>query len=148
MESEGENMRTNLYYAAAAGLMWLTVLIHIFGGGPEVHTPIQASDLSPIVRGVAAVIWHAITWILILLAVAIGWLSRKENPALNAMVIATQLGFSVLFVYYGLTLLGTLWLMPQWTIFTGIPVLMMVGQWRHMRTEKPDTMAGQSVAAR
>ena len=141
-------MRTNYYYAVAAGFMWLTVFIHVFGGGPEVHVPIQSSELSPVVRGVGAVIWHAITWILILLAIAIGWLSRRENSALNAMVIATQLGFSVLFIFYGLTLLGTLWPMPQWIIFTGIPVLMIVGQWRYSRAEKPGTLAGLAVATK
>ena len=141
-------MRTNYYCVVAAGLMWLTVFIHVFAGGPEVHVPIQASELSPVVRGVGAVIWHAITWILILLAVAIGWLSRQDNPALNAIVIATQLGFSALFIFYGLTLLGTLWPMPQWIIFTGIPVLMLVGQWRNQRAKKPGTGAGQSVAVK
>lgn len=133
-------MTSNRYYLVAALMMGLTVLIHVFAGGPEIHDPIQASSLPPTVRAVAAVIWHAITWILILMAVGIAWLSRNPNPALDAMVVAIQLGFAALFLFYGTWLLGTVWPMPQWIIFTAIPALMIWG--RHQAGEKKSPAQG------
>jgi hypothetical protein len=50
-----------------------------------------------------------------------------RNPALAYVMVAVQVGFSALFVYYGLALLGTLWIMPQWTIFLTITVLTTIG---------------------
>lgn len=127
-------MQINRSYATAAVLMGLTVGLHIFGGGPEIHDPIRASALPDVVRAIGSVLWHAVTWMLVLMAVALGWLSLRRNPALFVMVAAMQVGFAALFVFYGWTLLGTLWETPQWVIFSVIPAIMLFGLWQDKRS--------------
>ena len=126
-------MSINRSYAVAALLMTLTVGLHVFGGGPEVHDPIRASALPDVVRAIGSVLWHGVTWMLILMAVALGWLTYHRNIALFVMVAAVQAGFAALFVFYGWTVLGTLWLTPQWIIFTVIPAVMFFGLWQDGR---------------
>ncbi len=46
----------NKFMIAATALMFATLLAHVFGGGPEIHAPIQASELSPYLRAISAVI--------------------------------------------------------------------------------------------
>lgn len=122
----------NPWMIAASLLLWLTTYVHVFMGGPEIHVPIQMSDLDAAVRGVGAVIWHAVTVILIAFAIACAALARRANRAMALLVIGIQLGFAALFIFYGITLLGTLWIMPQWVIFTLIPAVMALGL-RHSR---------------
>jgi len=126
-------MQINRSYATATVLMGLTVGLHIFGGGPEIHDPIRASAMPDVVRAVGSVLWHAVTWMLILMAVALAWISYRQNTALFAMVLATQLGFSALFLFYGWTQLGTVWDMGQWTIFCTISAVMVLGYWLETR---------------
>ncbi|TLP61490.1 hypothetical protein FEE96_14705 [Parasedimentitalea maritima] len=127
-------MQINRSYAVAATLMGLTVGLHVFGGGPEIHDPIRASAMPDVVRAVGSVLWHAVTWILILMAVALAWISYRQNSALFVMVIAIQAGFAALFLFYGWTLLGTVWEMGQWTIFSVIPAVMLLGHWQERRS--------------
>ncbi|SFK95367.1 hypothetical protein [Shimia haliotis] len=117
----------NPWMILASALLGLTTYVHVFLGGPEIHHVIQASSLSGSVRGVAAVLWHAVTVVLIAFALACAVMARHQNRALALLVIGIQLGFAALFVVYGLSLLGTLWVMPQWLIFTLIPAVMMCG---------------------
>ena len=126
-------MQINQSYATAAVLMGLTVGLHVFGGGPEIHDPIRASTLPDVVRAIGSVLWHGVTWMLILMAVALGWLSCRRNAALFVMVAAVQLGFAALFVFYGWSVLGNLWQTPQWVIFSGIPAIMFFGCWQDKR---------------
>ncbi|WP_270731905.1 hypothetical protein [Shimia sp. Alg240-R146] len=117
----------NYWMVAATALLVLTNFVHLFLGGPEIHHVIQQSELAPSVRGVAAVLWHAVTVILAVFAIACAYLATHRNPALAYVMVAVQVGFSALFVYYGLALLGTLWIMPQWTIFLTISVVTAIG---------------------
>lgn len=116
-------------YLAAAVLLFATVLIHVFAGGPEIHQTIRHSAMPAEVRAVGSVIWHVTTWVLILMTVATAWLVRDDNRALEAMVVALHLGFAVLFIGFGLFLLGSPWPMPQWTLFLGIAVLTLAARW-------------------
>lgn len=117
----------NFWFAAAGALMVLTVFIHIFLGGPEVLTPTRASALDPVTISVLSVIWHGVTWILTLIAAALLWASTRSATALVVFVTAIQIGFAALFIFYGVTDLGTLMPMPQWIIFLGIPALTLIG---------------------
>lgn len=126
-------MSINRTYAAATVLMALTVGLHIFGGGPEIHEPIRASMLPDVVRAIGSVLWHGVTWMLILMAVALGWLSYHRNTALFVMVAAVQIGFAALFIFYGWTVLGTVWQTPQWIIFSVILGVMLFALWRDER---------------
>jgi len=101
--------------------------VHIFMGGPEIMKPLRASGLHPVIRAVMDVVWHAVTVVLICLAAALFWLAWNENMALLLIVNAIQIGFGALFIYYGATQLRSLWPMPQWVIFLGVPALTIWG---------------------
>ena len=114
----------------AAALMGLTTLLHVFGGGPEVHDPLQAALSDPFLAAFAAVLWHMITMVLVVLAGGLWVLAQRHDPALEAILSGLQLGFAALFVFYGLTRLGTVMPMSQWIIFLAIPALTRFGQSR------------------
>ncbi len=78
----------------------------------------------------AAVLWHAVTVVLAVLAAGLWVLAQRHDPAFEAVLSAIQLGFAALFVFYGLTRLGALAPMPQWIIFLAIPALTRFGQSR------------------
>ena len=128
MEAEkGTTMRYPTL-AAAVGMAATTVL-HVFGGGPEVHQPIQASALELPLRAVAAVLWHAVTGLLAVQSVALVWLARHPDQPMAVLLVAIQIGFAGLFLFYGQTMLGTVWTLGQWTIFAVLAVLIVWGQW-------------------
>lgn len=117
----------NKWNFAAAALMALTFGVHVFAGGPEIHVAIQNSELSPYLRAISAVLWHAVTVVLAVFALAYFWLSRNDNKPLSIVIGVIQLGFAGLFLWYGITLLETVWPMPQWIIFLLIPAISAAG---------------------
>lgn len=112
---------------AATGLLLLTTWVHVFLGGPEIHQVIQASGLPLGLRAISAVLWHAVTVILLVFSAGCFWMVRHDNPALAVVISAVQLGFAALFLVYGIWMLGTVWLMPQWIIFLLVPALIGMG---------------------
>lgn len=117
----------NRWMAAAAGVMAVTVVGHVVGGGPEVIDVVLAAPLPEVVRMASAVVWHGITVMLVLSALALGYLAWHENRALAVLVGAVQLGFVGLFLGYGIIGLGNVSEMPQWSVFLLMPVLMALG---------------------
>jgi hypothetical protein len=126
MESRKDN-KMRLPTLAAATLMAATVGLHVFGGGPEFHYPIQASTLDLPLRAVSAVLWHAVTITLALEAVALLWLAKYPNQPMAILLIAIQIGYAGLFLFYGQTMLGTVWQLGQWTIFLVLAALILWG---------------------
>lgn len=114
----------------SAGLMGLTFLLHVFGGGVEVHEPLQAALTDPMLAAFAAVLWHAVTVVIAVLAFGLWVLSSRNDPLLECVLSGIQIGFAGLFIGYGLAFLGTPWMMMQWIIFLTIPALTRFGQSR------------------
>lgn len=101
--------------------------VHVFAGGPEIHGPAIASDLEPLVKGVFSVVWHGITAMMLLSALALLWLSGNENQkALGWLVVFQFFAMAALFVFYGISRFGDLTTMPQWT---GFLVIGAVAAW-------------------
>jgi len=124
------------YWIIAAGLVsGLTVVAHIFGGGPEILQPMLQSELSLYLKTVWRVVWHGISAILIIGTAGLiyGGIRPEKSKAAVALISVQYVGFSVLFLYYGITELGALWPMPQWMSFTLMPVLAGIGLRREMR---------------
>jgi hypothetical protein len=71
-----------------------------------------------------------VTVALVVLAGGLWVLAQRHDPALEAILSGIQLGFAAVFIFYGLTRLGTVILMNQWTIFLIIPALTRFGQSR------------------
>ena len=114
----------------AAVVSALTFALHVIGGGADVHTPIQASPLPLPLRAISAVLWHFVSLILALQSLGFLSLARAPNRDLSLMLIGIQIGTAVLFVFYGMTMLGSVWIMQQWTIFLTIAALGLWGLWR------------------
>ncbi|MDQ7070889.1 MAG: hypothetical protein Q9M48_09165 [Rhodobacterales bacterium] len=117
----------NRWMAAAAGLMALTLVAHVFGGGPEVIDVVMASPLPDVVRMLSAVVWHGITVMLAVSVVGLGYLARHENRGLAMMIAGVQIGFVGLFLGYGIFGLGNISEMPQWSVFLAMPIMMALG---------------------
>ena len=119
----------------AAGI--LTVLysgLHVFGGGPEVHVPILESSISPFLKGISSVIWHAITAIMLFNGLALIWLAgQTEQRAMGWLVVAQFTAFAGIFVAYGLIRFGDLFVMPQWIGFLTISAIAAWGLRGHTR---------------
>lgn len=111
----------------AAVLMFITVFVHIFMGGPEIYYPMLAIVDPDLLHAFVSVLWHAVTVVLICITGALVYLSYRPNQALAVTVSAIQIGFAGLFIYYGLTELGSLSPMPQWSIFIIIPAITLWG---------------------
>jgi hypothetical protein len=122
-------MSNTLTYAAA-GLMAATFVLHIYIGQKQVLPALNATDMVPQLLTLTLVLWHAVSVTLAVFAVALWHLSGHTNPALEATLAAVQIGFAALFLYYGATRLGTIWLLPQWVIFLVLPLLTRLGQYR------------------
>lgn len=113
----------------ASGLSALTLAVHVFAGGPEVNQVVQASALAPELRAILGVIWHAVTVVLLISAIGFGYGAAHPNRPLEAALVGIMLGWAGLFIFYGITALGTLMPMPQWIIFLAIPAVVAFG-WR------------------
>lgn len=114
----------------AAALMGATVLIHVFAEGGNVHSPLQAALPDPGLAAFAAVLWHAVTVVLIVLTCGLWVLAKRRDLAFEIVLSGVQVGFAAVFLFYGLSRLGTVGDMPQWVIFLAIPVLTRCGQSR------------------
>lgn len=110
---------------AAALVMAATTGLHVIGGGAEFHTPIQASSMDVPLRAISAVLWHMVTVLLALQTVALLWLAQHPNTPMATLLAAVQIGFAGLFLFYGQTMLGTVWQLGQWTIFLALAALIV-----------------------
>jgi len=119
----------NYWILSSGALSIVTLFLHIFGGGREVHVPVLKSDLSVGLKAILSVIWHAITAILALNGAALllaAVLPGIRKP-LVLLVSSQYLAFAFLFIFYGLSRLGTLRPLPQWIIFIVLAGLALVG---------------------
>ncbi len=117
----------NVPLTLAGSIMVLTAGIHVFAGGPEYHDVYQSVLPTPHLAAMAAVLWHAITVNLIVSAGAYFWLAQHPSRPFLVALAAMQLGWTALFLFYGTTMLGSLWPMPQWVIFLTTVLLTIYG---------------------
>ena len=103
--------------------------IHVVAGGREVHQPMQRSDLPLDLRAFSAVLWHAVTVVLLVMAAGTAWLAVWPDSGLALVLIAICLGWALLFVWYGQRMLGRLMPMPQWISFLVLAALIGWGTW-------------------
>lgn len=122
-----ERLMMRIPTLTAGVLMAATFILHVFGGGPEFHAPIQTSALDLPLRAMSAVLWHFVSLMLAVQAVALFWLARHPDRAMTALLAAIQLGLTGLFLFYGQTMLGTVWILGQWTIFLTLAALIIWG---------------------
>ncbi|MDH5731622.1 MAG: hypothetical protein OEZ58_21785, partial [Gammaproteobacteria bacterium] len=89
----------------AGVLSGFTLLIHLFAGGPEIHDPVLQSALSSELKAVISVIWHAISFVLLINMIAL--FSAATSPTLMkpiVIIVSSQyVAFAALFIFYGIT---------------------------------------------
>lgn len=119
----------NKLILSAAILSALTLFAHVFGGGPEIHVPVLESNLPLELKAILSVVWHIVTAVLVINSMALFLAARPKSVAkmLVLFVSSQYLLFAALFVFYGITQLGTLLPMPQWSVFLLIPALALAG---------------------
>lgn len=121
--------RISWWFMGAAALSVATAGIHVLAGAPEIMTPLLASGLHAGVKGVVDVMWHHITALLLLAALACtvaGW--RAEWRAPVALLLGGQyVLIGLLFLGLGLYWFGNIWPMPQWVLFLAMAGLMLAG---------------------
>ena len=89
----------------------------------------QASGLPVGLRAISAVLWHAVTVILLVMGAGAAWLAHRPEPGLALALIAICLGWSGLFLWYGRRMLGSVLPMPQWALFLPLALLIGWGSW-------------------
>jgi len=118
-------------YWLGFGLSVSAALIHAWLGGREILGPVCRAPLRSLVRGTVEVVWHVITWQLLLLAAGflLLALAGPSVPRLLAWVVALHSGgFAILFLLFSRRRTGR-WLgLPQWLLFFSLPVLALSRQ--------------------
>lgn len=116
---------TQISLTAAAALMALTALVHLFAGGPEVMTPLRDAALHPVLWLYILLTWHFVSAFLILSAGGLALAAWQPGswPGLVLAVTALCLAMAGLFLAFGLRILGTPWTAPQWMMFLVIAAL-------------------------
>lgn len=130
---------TNKWIATTAVLSFGLTGVHVIGGGADVHAPLLTSDLSVLLKGYASVLWHAATANLLICSIMLAVACRDvtQHKMLISFVNLQFLAFAGLFLFYGETRLGSVFVMPQWIAFLGLVALALAG----LRAERRATTA-------
>lgn len=119
----------NAWLLAAGVAALLLDLVHVFPGGREIHRPMVASHWPEPAKAVWSVVWHAVTAVMALggFSLIVAAFLPEYALALSILPLALFLTAAGLFIVYGLTRLGTIRVLPQWTAFLVISALGLIG---------------------
>ncbi len=120
----------------AAVISTITIGLHVYGGGEEVHQPILDANLTTILKAYTSILWHAVTVVLAINSAGLILLAFKpiQFKSLGVLISLQYFAFAGLFIFYGISKLGTLFLMPQWIIFISLAALILFGTRREKTT--------------
>ncbi len=126
----------NYWILAASAVSGLTFIAHVFGGGPEILVPMLAGDMSPYLKTIWTVVWHAVSVTIFTgtVCLAIEAIKPGKYPGLIWSICAQYTAFTGMFLYYGIAQLGSLWPMPQWIAFLLIVILAVIGMRRTVKS--------------
>ena len=122
-----ESLKHRIPMSLAAILMAFTWGLHAFVGGPEINAPLRGGDLSAELRSTFTVVWHFVSVHLFVTALALTWLVFQRNAALYWVVFSQLWGFVALFLLNSWIDFGSIWALPQWTLFALIGLSMLGG---------------------
>ncbi len=120
----------NYWYLGASAFTMVTIGAHVLAGGPEIHEPVLQSGLSTEIKAVFSVVWHAITAIMGLSAIALAWAAFGNGSGAVPLIVAQNLAFTGLFLFYGALRMGAMFVFPQWYVFLLLAGLAAMGYWR------------------
>jgi len=130
------------YWIAVAGaLSFGFLLLHVIGGGAEVHVPMLEAGLSRELHGFVSVLWHGFTVSMLLCSVLflMGALRAKARTLLTLIPAIQYAGFAAIFLLYNWVRFDSLFVMPQWIGFAVIVLIALIGLWRDTRAESLQT---------
>lgn len=109
---------------AAFAVMALTVVAHVFGGGPEIWLPVYESNLSETVRITEGFIWHSLTAMFIIMAGLNIIAYAKPNVSAGINISLASLNFIIggVALIYGFAQTGSVLITPQWVLFLPMAV--------------------------
>jgi len=119
----------NRWIFSASIVSGLTLLIHTFAGESLFHAPALQSNLSIENKMVLSVVWHGITSVMVLsfVALILAVRSAQDKKSLLLFIAAQYAAMAGLFIGFGLFRLGSLFIMPQWTILLALAALIFAG---------------------
>ena len=111
---------------AALGMMG-TLALHTFGGEVTVHRPLLADALTAEMDLYVSVLWHGITAVIALGALALIYATWRTNPPkpMLWLIGGQTLAVGLLFIGYGLLRTNSLWVAPQWIILVPLGLLIL-----------------------
>jgi membrane-associated PAP2 superfamily phosphatase len=125
MELTEDSMNRPL--ALAAFGMVATLALHGFGGEFVVYRPLLADASTPEKDLYVGVLWHGLTAIIGLGAVALIFAARQINPprALLCVIGGQTLAVGLMFILFGLIRTASLLVAPQWIVLVPLGLLIL-----------------------
>lgn len=119
----------NRYLMTAGAFAGALTLAHIIGGGIDVHAPLLQTQADTQLAAYISILWHAVTASLSIIAASLVFSGIRPTNSVAVAVVAISLciAFAGLFLVYGISRLGTIWLMPQWVAFLVIAAISVIG---------------------
>ena len=113
----------------AAILSALACAVHVLYGGVKVHRPVLASNAPRLAQGVMSVVWHGITALLLLNAVALLYAAQYpgEVRPMVLLIAAQYFAAAGLSFIYGISRFGSVLAMPHWVAFLAMSLLALWG---------------------
>lgn len=100
----------------AAAFALYTACVHLFGGQKRVVAPMEQASFPAFARSTLFVVWHITSFLLVTIAVVLGWFGDAIDPALR-LVLAAQSGFAaLLFLVRAQQVHGGGFPLPQWIL--------------------------------
>ena len=118
------------YLYLLAGLLCLGMLtVHALMGGIETLNPVMASPLALEIRGAILAIWHGMTLVFILSAIAFFWAfvaDRDKSRPVGLLLGCFYVLFAGLFATLSFLWFEDLMILPQWTLLAPIGIFALI----------------------
>ena len=111
----------------AAVAMTATLAMHGFGGEFKVYRPLLVDAASPEMDLYVSVLWHGLTAIIALSAVALIHAAGQTSPSrpMLRLIGAQTTAVGAMFILFGLIRTHSLWIGPQWIILLPLGLLIL-----------------------
>ncbi len=119
----------NKWIISSGVLSLATMVLHVVGGGAEIHAPMLDSAMAPPVKAIWTVVWHFVTAVLGLNGAALIYcaVNKTARKPVIYLIAIQYLAMAILFFGYAIVRLGSPFELPHWTLFIGICVLALLG---------------------
>ncbi|MCP4934649.1 MAG: hypothetical protein GY927_10700 [bacterium] len=118
------------YLYLLAGLLCIgTLIVHALMGGIETLNPVMASPLVLEIRVAILAIWHGMTLVFILSAMAFFWAfaaDRSKSRAVGLLLGCFYALFGGLFATLSFLWFEDLMILPQWTLLAPIGIFALI----------------------